>query len=486
MMAEYSPYYQQGQGGQDPNNPNPTQPAPQQFSPGMAQQQGQFYQQGSPYSPQPPGQPYYGGQQPMGQPPMGQPMGYGAPQQPPPPGDDGGLAQQMGGMSLQGEVHHTARRKKKDRHAYHQMEAPAAPSAGFGGMGGMGGMPPAPGPAPGAPADFFHQQGSGAGPQILSPGMGMGGVSPGMSPQMNQFPAGVGAGFSPVPASPAEFGARNGMDTMSSSAVVPNSGPGSTVSAEDLPSVPAMRDSIQQYYQKNQYPTFEKHVPPPASISFKAFDQGNASPKFARLTMNSIPASSEGLTTTGLPLGLVLQPLARLNPGELPIPVLDFGENGPPRCRRCRAYINPFMMFRSGGNRFVCNLCTHPNETPSEYFCATTPAGVRVDRDQRPELTRGTVEFVVPKEYWTKEPVGLRWLFLIDVSQEAFNKGYLEAFCQGILKTLYADDDDEEKKEEGEEGEDAEPKRTIPPNSKVGFVTFDKDIQFYNVNVSAP
>jgi protein transport protein SEC24 len=65
-------------------------------------------------------------------------------------------------------------------------------------------------------------------------------------------------------------------------------------------------------------------------------------------------------------------------------------------------------------------------------------------------------------------------LFLIDVGQEAFNKGFLEAFCEGIMAALYGGDD---------AAEEAEFKRRIPEGSKVGFVTFDKDIHFYNINV---
>jgi protein transport protein SEC24 len=462
-MADYSMYHALGQGENlDPNDPNrTTQPAPPQFQPPVAP---------NPYQQQAAGQqPYYGAPSPAAAPMPPQAPGYGQPQPQPgyyqgqeqqPPADDGGLAAQMGGMSLGPDTAQgTVRKKKKDRHAYHNVEAPAGSSQSF------NGMPPA-----GTPATPYLN----ADPSTAASRYGGGGLTPQMG--QGQFPAPVSPGFMPAPASPAEFAARSGFaDAAPSPTLVSTSGQ-TRVSPDEMPSVPVSRDSVQQYFLSNVYPTFERLVPPPATVSFVAFDQGNASPKFARLTLTNIPATADGLKSTGLPLGLLLQPMAPLQAGESEIPVLDFGDVGPPRCHRCRAYINPFMMFRSGGNKFVCNLCGYPNDTPSEYFCATSPEGVRVDRDQRPELMRGTVEFTVPKEYWTREPVGLRYLFLIDVTQESFNKGFLESFCDGILRTLYGTDDDEEKDENGEA------KRRIPAGAKVGFVTFDKDIHFYNVN----
>jgi protein transport protein SEC24 len=217
----------------------------------------------------------------------------------------------------------------------------------------------------------------------------------------------------------------------------------------------------------------ENHLPPPALVPFVAYDQGNSSPKFARMTLNCIPHTAEALAGTHLPLGLVLQPLAPLQEGEVPIPVLDFGETGPPRCRRCRAYINPFMTFKAGGNKFVCNMCMYPNDVPPEYFAPTDPSGVRVDRLQRPELTQGTVDFMVPKEYWGKEPVGLRWLFLVDVSAEAVNRGFLDGICEGIKKAIYGDKADDT---------EGEPQSKLPKGAKVGIVTFDKEIHFYNLS----
>jgi protein transport protein SEC24 len=243
------------------------------------------------------------------------------------------------------------------------------------------------------------------------------------------------------------------------------------VDPEHLPSIPALRDEPSKYYLENLYPTMEPNlVPPPAAVPFVGVDQGNSSPRYTRLTMTHIPSSQEILSSTSLPLGLIVQPLAPLQEGEREIPVLDFGETGPPRCRRCRTYINPFMSFRSGGNKFVCNTCGFPNDTPPEYFAPLDPTGVRVDRQQRQELMLGTVEFIVPKEYWSKEPVGMRWLFLIDVTEESVNKGFLSAFCDSIMNALYG----------GESQDDTQ--RNIPEGSKIGIVTYDKAMHFYNLS----
>lgn len=47
----------------------------------------------------------------------------------------------------------------------------------------------------------------------------------------------------------------------------------------------------------------------------------------------------------------------------------------------------------------------HTDETPRDYQCNLGPDGRRRDADERPELCRGTVEFVATKEYM----VGTFW-----------------------------------------------------------------------------
>lgn len=387
-------------------------------------------------------------------------------------GQLGELASQMGNMAIGGDTGSISRpNKKKNRHAYHNLDQSGGISQLVGGT-----LTGQFSPALHHSADPSHSPSTGH-PYAGQP----------VTPAMNQFPAPAGTQFSPAiqAATPGFVGQTPTFGSPNPSIPTP-SGPGVSaqgrVDPEQIPSIPRSRDSAAEYYLDHIYPTIEQHLPPPSAVPFVAQDQGNSSPKYARLTLNNIPSTSDALAATALPLGLVLQPLAPVQEGESQIPVLDFGESGPPRCRRCRTYINPFMTFRSGGNKLVCNMCTFPNEVSPEYFAPTDHSGVRVDRLQRPELTHGTVEYMVPKEYWAKEPIGLRWLFVIDVSQEAVTKGFLDAFCEGILGALYG------KREVGPNSEntngDQATSRSIPAGSKVGFVTYDKAIHFYNCNVS--
>ncbi|KAL4931218.1 Sec23/Sec24 family protein [Aspergillus undulatus] len=446
-MADHNYYQSPAQGvapGEDPSNPNrvpPQHPYPGQqpagFPPGPSPPQpGTYYGAAAPqqwpantYGSPPPVP-----QQPLQSPPQ---FGYNASPQ---PGMGvaadpmAGLVSQMSGLGIMGEG--AARSsKKKHRHAHHD----------------IGAAPAAQQPLTG-PGDVLQQPQS----QFLNTGL-------------NQAPRSVslaqsssGAIPQPTALGPPEAG----------HGTVPTQG---RIDPEQIPSIPRSRDGPAQYYFSHVYPTMERHLPPPAAVPFVAHDQGNSSPKYARLTLNNIPSSSDFLSSTGLPLGMVLQPFARLDAGEQPIPVLDFGDAGPPRCRRCRTYINPFMSFRSGGNKFVCNMCTFPNDVPPEYFAPIDVSGARVDRMQRPELMQGTVEFLVPKDYWNKEPVGLRTLFLIDVSQESINRGFLKGVCKGIMKALYEE-------EPSENIDEATPVRRLPEGSKIGIVTYDREIQFYNLS----
>ncbi|KAK6943539.1 Sec23/Sec24, helical domain [Dillenia turbinata] len=223
--------------------------------------------------------------------------------------------------------------------------------------------------------------------------------------------------------------------------------------------------------------------PPPATSDYIVRDTGNCSPRFMRCTINQIPCTSDLLSTSGMQLALLVQPLALPHPSEEPIQVVDFGESGPVRCSRCKAYINPFMKFIDQGRRFICNLCGFTDETPRDYHCNLGPDGRRRDADERPELFRGTVEFVASKEFSVhnftcqlepgpkdtslltyeeiREPMRAVFFFLIDVSMNALQTGATAAACSAISQVI-AD---------------------LPesPRTMVGIATFDSTIHFYNL-----
>ena len=74
--------------------------------------------------------------------------------------------------------------------------------------------------------------------------------------------------------------------------------------------------------------------PPAASTSFIAVDRGCCNPRYMRSTMSTIPHTGELLASSGMPLSIMVQPLAIPSPEEDPIQVVDNGDQGPLRCSR--------------------------------------------------------------------------------------------------------------------------------------------------------
>ncbi|CAN6620335.1 SED5-binding protein 3 [Trichomonascus vanleenenianus] len=235
--------------------------------------------------------------------------------------------------------------------------------------------------------------------------------------------------------------------------------------ADALPNLPASRDFFAEKVaaQPFVFKTFENACPPPALSEYGVEDQGIAGPNFARMTMYNVPISEQLRKETELPLGIIVQPFA---PTDDPVPIVDFSETEPPRCRRCRAYMNPSMLFIQGGTKFVCNMCQHTNAVSSDYFQPTDQTNRRIDWQTRPELAYGTYDIIVPKEFWKdgKEPVPLHELFLIDVSTEAVKKEIPKLAVEAIRALLYSENS------------------RFPKGGRIGIMTFDKNLHFYNLH----
>ncbi|XP_074686756.1 protein transport protein Sec24C isoform X1 [Strix aluco] len=212
-------------------------------------------------------------------------------------------------------------------------------------------------------------------------------------------------------------------------------------------------------------------VPPLVTTNFLVKDQGNASPRYIRCTSYNIPCTSDMAKQSQVPLAAVIKPLATL-PLEETLPYLvDHGESGPVRCNRCKAYMCPFMQFIEGGRRFQCCFCSCVTEVPPHYFQHLDHTGKRVDFYDRPELSLGSYEFLATVDYCknNKFPSPPAFIFMIDVSYNAVKSGLVRLICEELKSLL------DYLPREGNMKESA---------IRVGFVTYNKVLHFYNVKSS--
>ncbi|KAF9902740.1 COPII coat Sec23p-Sfb3p heterodimer component [Linnemannia zychae] len=239
------------------------------------------------------------------------------------------------------------------------------------------------------------------------------------------------------------------------------------IDPDQIPSPVAVQEADQEEWDQKPFVTSSRTSPTPlASSDFMAVDGGNCNPRFFRMTTYNLPNTEDLLNTSQLPMGLVIQPLAQLRADEAPIETVDFGDSGPARCRRCNAYINPYMIFTSGGQRFVCNMCLFENDVDPSYFCNLDMNGRRCDLDQRPELRNGSIEFAVPKEYWSKAPTAAAYVFAIDVTWNSVQSGMLHRCVAGIKEAIW----------------DSNGVSKLAPGAQIGILTYDKTVHFYNLS----
>jgi protein transport protein SEC24 len=119
---------------------------------------------------------------------------------------------------------------------------------------------------------------------------------------------------------------------------------------------------------------------------------------------------------------------------------------------------------------------------------------MRLDHLQRPELNKGTVDFVVPEAYWAinpppkisssyylveppppgpRRPQPMDYVFAFDISNEAIQSGFLVTACASLLKVLYGGT--------SEDSLSLEP--CFPENSRLAIISFDKTLHFYDLSV---
>ncbi|XP_072517494.1 protein transport protein Sec24A isoform X2 [Salminus brasiliensis] len=193
-------------------------------------------------------------------------------------------------------------------------------------------------------------------------------------------------------------------------------------------------------------------IPAPTPCLPQDLQKLNCSPEVFRSTLTSIPQTQSLLNKAKLPLGLLLHPFK-----DLSLPVVT--SSTIVRCRSCRTYINPFVSFLDQ-RRWKCNLCYRVNDVPEEFMYNPVSKSYG-EPHKRPEVQNATIEFIAPSEYMLRPPQPAVYLFLLDVSHNAVETGYLDVVCQSLLENL----------------------NSLPGDTrtKIGFVTFDSMIHFYNL-----
>uniref|UniRef100_A0A8C6L1P5 SEC24 homolog A, COPII coat complex component n=1 Tax=Nothobranchius furzeri TaxID=105023 RepID=A0A8C6L1P5_NOTFU len=203
----------------------------------------------------------------------------------------------------------------------------------------------------------------------------------------------------------------------------------------------------------------ERNLLPPSPVSAPTpclpqdLQKLNCSPEVFRSTLTSIPQTQALLNKAKMPLGLLLHPFKDLS--QLPVVT----SSTIVRCRSCRTYINPFVSFLDQ-RRWKCNLCYRVNDVPEEFMYNPVSRSYG-EPHKRPEVQNATIEFIAPSEYMLRPPQPAVYLFVLDVSHNAVETGFLSVFCQSVLDNIDA----------------------LPGDSrtKVGFITFDSTIHFYNL-----
>ncbi|KAJ7659752.1 CPII coat sec24 protein [Mycena polygramma] len=143
-------------------------------------------------------------------------------------------------------------------------------------------------------------------------------------------------------------------------------------------------------------------LPSGLSVLLQPSDAHSAS-LYQSPTLKAIPKSEPLLHDSKLPLGLIISPHRTLADGEDAVPI------------RCKAYIYPYVEFFDAGSRIV--------QQPK-------------DRYARVELNHAVVDFAAGPEYVREAPLAPTFVFLLDVSQGAFNSGMFLMAIRTISESL--------------------------------------------------
>lgn len=217
-------------------------------------------------------------------------------------------------------------------------------------------------------------------------------------------------------------------------------------------------------------PIADLNLPPPSinlpasALLTQSPDSTDATPKYIRCTLNAIPKTNSLLRKSKLPLAISVTPYTTLLESDNRVPVQE--DTYICRCRRCRAYINPFISLTADGRRWKCNFCNLNNDFPTAFDIHPITGKSR-NRYERPELNHGMVDYIAPTEYTSRPPQALSYVFLLEVTTETIKSGLLSIAARTILESL-----DRIPNEGG--------------RTKVGFLGVNSALHFFKIPTDKP
>ena len=194
---------------------------------------------------------------------------------------------------------------------------------------------------------------------------------------------------------------------------------------------------------------------------YEIMKEYNSSEFVFKTTVKKLPGNVEILKESATVIGLNITPLS--NAQE--IPLIKYKEDEEiPRCTDCKAYINPFLQWHSGGDKWKCNMCKRDNLTLPFYYEKLDKSNQRQDKGFRPEISCGSYEFYATKSFLNIEKPFMKPSILLcfDVSLLGSHQGYLASCIEGIKEMIKECPYEE--------------------NTKVGIITYDSSIHFYNLD----
>ncbi|AMD19253.1 HBR352Cp [Eremothecium sinecaudum] len=232
--------------------------------------------------------------------------------------------------------------------------------------------------------------------------------------------------------------------------------------------VPEQRILDQQQMLTRTFVPAAESPPPLATTQFYSSNQNCCDPRFMSLSVYNIPESETLRAATKLPISVNVQPFAKTAFVDGDVPLVPLEGDGPLRCRRCRAYVNPKSTF-TYDSKMVCNYCQIKTQVSQPQYFSMGANGQNLGSVDRQELNCGVVDFLVPSEYHVKpnQPtVPLHYVFLVDISSWANENKSSLTVLEGVRTSITYIAEHQ-------------------PNCKVAIIAFDRWLRFFNLRPEA-